>query len=275
MTFVKACVLGGLACLAVYLFISAPPPLEAATGRAGMDRALDTRRMFDAVNAVNAATRDLYTRRIVGNGIKAGLKFGEDWAQPGVDKGPLPALFLRLVAARLEAKPPRLGLYLGSDEPINKSNLITGPQAESFARLRAGRAPQYTQVPGVGQVALYPDPASAPACVSCHNAHPDSPKTDWKLDDVMGATTWTYPDDRVGAADYLAATEALYQAVEESYQAYLTKAAGFANPPLVGTVWPEAGLNVLPGADVFMTEVRRLTAEQVLVMLVLRGGVAK
>ena len=34
--------------------------------------------------------------------------------------------------------------------------------------------------------AVYPDKAVAEACVSCHNHHKDTPKRDFKLDDVMG-----------------------------------------------------------------------------------------
>ena len=34
--------------------------------------------------------------------------------------------------------------------------------------------------------AVYPDVAISPACVSCHNGHKDSPRTDFKQGDVMG-----------------------------------------------------------------------------------------
>ena len=35
-------------------------------------------------------------------------------------------------------------------------------------------------------MALYADKAVSQACVSCHNAHPQSPRRDFKLNDVMG-----------------------------------------------------------------------------------------
>ena len=41
--------------------------------------------------------------------------------------------------------------------------------------------------------ALYPDFAVSTACVSCHNAHPRSPKKDFKLNDVMGGIVLTIP----------------------------------------------------------------------------------
>ncbi|MCA9419897.1 MAG: DUF3365 domain-containing protein, partial [Nitrospira sp.] len=34
--------------------------------------------------------------------------------------------------------------------------------------------------------AIFPDRAVSRACVHCHNAHQDSPKRDFKLNDVMG-----------------------------------------------------------------------------------------
>jgi adenylate cyclase len=254
---------------AIWLFASAPPPLEAAITRGDDDRSVETRRLFDALDAVNGAARAIYTARIVGGGQKAGLAFGEDWAEPGVDKGPLPALLLRAVAANLEAKPPRVGLYLGSDQPINASNLFTGQGAAAFALVRQTRRPVYSTDPVAGQVALYPDLAAADPCVTCHNDHPDSPKTDWQLGDVMGATTWTYPDGTVGAAASLDAIEALYQAIGEAYDAYLARAAGFAEPPVIGADWPEAGRRVLPARAVFMAAVRQASAGAVLDRLVL------
>lgn len=41
--------------------------------------------------------------------------------------------------------------------------------------------------------AVYPDVAVAPACVSCHNDHPDSPRRDFELGDVMGGVVIRIP----------------------------------------------------------------------------------
>ena len=43
--------------------------------------------------------------------------------------------------------------------------------------------------------AVYPDYAVAEACVSCHNAHKDSPRTDARVGDVMGAVVIRIPMD--------------------------------------------------------------------------------
>lgn len=265
----KIIAVGGFACLAIYLFVTAPPPLPSQAARASGERALPVVHLFDAVNAINDAARSTYTARVVGGGLKAGLKYGEDWAEPGVEKGPLPALFLRLAAARMEAKPPRLGLYLGSDAPIENSNLFRGAQAEAFARVRATSAPVFSQTERGDEVAMYPDLASAGPCVTCHNEHEKSPKKDWKLGDIMGATTWTYPAATLSAAEYLEVTEALYRSVEEAYQAYLDKAAGFADPVPSGEAWPDATTRVLPDLPTFMAEVRAKAGDPVMRALIL------
>ncbi len=256
-------------CLAVYLFVTAPPELPDTNEAMAQDRVVDVSNMFSAMNAINDAARRIYTSRIVGGGKEAGLAFGEDWADPLVEKGPLPALFTRLVAARMETKPPQLGLYLGSDKPINKSNLFSGPQAIAFSQLKATEAGVYLKSDDAGFVAMYPDVASAKPCVSCHNEHADSPKTNWKLNEVMGATTWTYPKAALGSVEYLEVTEAFYASVREAYQIYLDKAAGFQDDVIVGDAWPEKGKMVLPDADTFIAEVQAESAAMVLNDLVL------
>lgn len=249
---------------AIYLVVQAPAPLADQSRSTDAGPPMPVARFFDGLNAVNAAARQIYTARIVGGGLKAGLKFGEDWTEPGVEKGPLPALFLRATAAELERRPPPLGLYLGSDAPINKSNLFEGAQATAFARVRATRAAVTDATAGGPSVALYPDFASAQPCVSCHNDHRDSPRNNWKMDDVMGATTWTWPRDRVGRAEAVAATEALFAAIEATYAAYLARTRGFADPPRIGTDWPGEGQRALPDVATFMAEVRSASARAVL-----------
>lgn len=256
--------IGLLCCMAVYLFVTAPPELDDRAVRASGSDAVTVERLFNVANSINDAARLVYTKQIVGGGKAAGLEFGENWAEPGVEKGPLPALFLRLVAARLETKPEPLGLYLGSDQPINKSNIFTGRQLEQFLAVKDSGQAAFGSTETGFLVGMYPDLASAQPCVTCHNDHPDSPKTDWKLGDIMGATTWTYPKQAASAAELLAVSDAVFTAVEESYQIYLDKAQGFASPVATGPDWPTKGMRVLPDAQTFMAEVRAVAAARVL-----------
>lgn len=260
--------------IAIWLFATAPPELPDAEVASVSSRALEVEKMFNSVNAINDAARTIYTGQVVGPGLKAGLKFGEDWAEPGVDKGPLPALFLRIAAGKIEAKPPPLGLYVGSDEPINASNLFGGEQALAFEQVKLTEAPVFSTDPDAGFVAMYPDFAGAMPCVTCHNEHADSPKIDWELGDVMGATTWTFPRSTLGPDDYLTTTDAFMTAVAEAYSDYLTKVAGFAVPVEIGQGWPEPGKPlIVPDLETFMAVVRARAAETVLNELVLTAMV--
>ena len=225
MTTLRIILAGGFLALCIYLFVSAPAPLPQDDQASAGTCFYDTREVFEALNAINDAARGIYTARIVGGGVKAGLKFVEDWEEPDVDKGPLPALFLRLTAARLETKPQEIGLYLGSDAPINASNLFANSQAADFAQLKATRAPVFSETEDGRTLAMYPDIAGVAPCVTCHNEHPDSPKTDWKLGDVMGATTWTYPESQIAAQDALAGVSAMRAGMTDEAKSALTEAS--------------------------------------------------
>ena len=41
--------------------------------------------------------------------------------------------------------------------------------------------------------AVYADTAVAPVCASCHNDHVDSPRTDFKIGDVLGGVVIRIP----------------------------------------------------------------------------------
>ena len=263
MTLPRIFLVGVFVCLGVYLFATAPEPLpDGDVEMAGCRHPVNA--VFDGVNVINEVARTVYTKRIVGGGKAAGLKFGEEWQEPGVEQGPLPALFLRATAAHLETLPPRLGLYLGSDAPINKSNLFGAAQLSVFDQIKTTREAVYSEDPQSGFVAMYPDVAGVAPCVSCHNAHPDSPKKDWKLNDVMGATTWTYPAAEVTADEFLDVLDALYASVAHTYDSYLTKAAGFEVPVQIGAEWPRECVRVLPEVGVFLNEVKTQASPAVL-----------
>ena len=110
---------------------------------------------------------------------------------------------------------------------------------------------------------MFADVAAAPACVSCHNEHPNSAKTDWKLKDIMGATTWSYPKDEVTIEEVLQIIAALRSSFAAAYRGYLTKAATFEKPPEVGERWPRDGY-YLPTLEALMREFeRRASADTV------------
>lgn len=239
---------------AIYLFATRPPPL-ADDETAGRKAPIAT--AFRILAAENDAARALWTADIVAAGTKAGLRFHEKWRDADMEAGPLPALFLREAATAVQKTRVPLGLFLGSDYPIAQSNKFSGAQAEHFKAVRASGKPEFFYAPDIGRhTAMFPDLAVAPGCVTCHNEHPASPKTDWALKDMMGATTWSYPKDKVTLEEVVQLVAALRAGVATAYDAYLKKAATFARAPEVGERWPRDGYS-LPSREVFLREFER------------------
>ncbi len=251
-----------LGCLGIYLFISAPPPLDdqKRTGQA----TIPVEHMFTLLQVENSAARSLWTKDIVGEGKKAGLKFDEHWRDADLEAGPLPALFLRETAKSMEKSPVRLSLFLGSDYPISPDNRFEGLQQEKFQVLRQSHQAQFFYVPDIGlHTAMFADIAIASPCIECHNKHEQSPKHDWHLNDIMGAATWMYPASEVSLEDTLKAIMVLHQGIQDAYAAYLEKVKTFAHPPIIGEHWPRDGY-YLPSQEVFMQAFLQRTAQHTL-----------
>ncbi len=250
----------GFATLATYLFVTAPPPLEVEEEK----RDIPIETAFALLNAQNQEARALYAKEIVGEGKKQGLEFSEKWKRDDVIAGPLPALFLRETAFYLESQPTRLSLFLGSDQPINQANRFTGTQTELFEHIRETREPEsfYSKDTGLF-VAMFPDLASSEACIDCHNEHADSPKRDWKVGDIMGATTWSYPKSRVSTEEVLEMSETLLGGIGRAYGMVLDELGGLPKKPRIGNKWPRDGY-MLPSQETFMKEVRARAAPRLM-----------
>lgn len=228
-----------LVALSVYLFATAPPPLVQAKAA---DASISIEVAFKIVAAENDYARELYTREIVGEGKKHGLKFDEHWQDQDLIAAPLPAQFLRETSRALEQDPVPLGLFLGSDYSINSANNFEKEFLEMFAGVRENQQPIMFYVNDAQRYAyLAPDVAVVDPCVKCHNEHKDSPKVDWEIGDVMGATTWTYPNGEITHSELLRIITALRNAFSSAYQTSLNELSTLENPPVIGDKWPREG----------------------------------
>ena len=83
----------------------------------------------------------------------------------------------------------------------------------------------------------------------------------------MGATTWSYPKDKVTIEEALQILGALRLGFAAAYDGYLAKVKTFEKPPELGERWPRDGY-FLPTREVFMREFERRasarTVEQLL-----------
>jgi hypothetical protein len=110
----------------------------------------------------------------------------------------LPAQFLMNTSRLIREKGLGVDFQLISLWPINMKNR-PGNAFEQMGLETVDYHPirPYTGRTKVGRKqffqSIYADLAVAPACVECHNAHPKSPKRDFKLLDVMGGVVVTLP----------------------------------------------------------------------------------
>ena len=145
----------------------------------------------DYIHAVIEADRDLYTRHVVERMQAKGIVVAsENWEEKNTL--PLPAQFLMESGRYVGKKGLGMQYRLISLWPINKRNIPTNSlQSIGLGTILTQPNRPFTGVTKVGNTryfeAVYPDLAVAQACIGCHNAHPDSPKRDFKLNDVMGA----------------------------------------------------------------------------------------
>ena len=152
----------------------------------------------DALHLVMSSDRTVYTRLIVNRlqnkekVIKASEHFEDDKALV------LPAQMFRFGAEMVTEKTDEFSYSLLSLWPINKQN---APRSEvekvGLQYIVDNKGENYYDTEELGGqkyfTAVYPDPAVAPACVSCHNEHKDTPKSDFKLGDVMGGVVIRVP----------------------------------------------------------------------------------
>ena len=250
-----------LVAVIVYLFVTAPPPLEDKR-LSGVQLPIEF--VLRLANEENKIARRLYTKEVLQEGKKRGIKFDEKWQEKDVIAGLLPAQFLRETASYLEKSPVRLGLYLGSEFPINRANLLEGLQVRKLKYIKKSSGDTFFEMSTEKTyVFMSPDIATVNSCVTCHNKHPESPKTDWKINDVMGATTWLYPYEKISLKDTLLLLSELRSGFGFSYQYFLDEVKQMPRSYTIGSKWPREGYFV-PSKGEFMSELSRRTSDSTL-----------
>jgi hypothetical protein len=148
------------------------------------------------LHAVIEAQRTVYTTNVVDALKDKGVLAEEHWKQQKAL--PLPAQMI-LDGGRLVAdKGLGIKYRLASLTPI----YVWNAPANDFERKGLEAVAKNPDKPFTGFVhvgrdrffqAIYADRAVSQACVQCHNAHLNSPKKDYQLNDVMGGIIITIP----------------------------------------------------------------------------------
>ena len=151
----------------------------------------------DYVHSILESNRAVYAKHVVERLKNKGvMSASENWEQDNTLM--LPAQFLMNTSRLIREKDLGLDFQLISLWPINTQNR----PGNEFEKLGLETVEYHPIRPYTGRVkvgrkqffqSIYADLAIATACVDCHNAHPKSPKRDFKLLDVMGGMVVTLP----------------------------------------------------------------------------------
>lgn len=160
---------------------------------------IDPQLMADSLFSVMEADRTVYTKLIINRLAKEEKVIGASEHWKDEKKLVLPAQMFRYGAERVAEKGNAKFTYsLLSLWPVNKQNepktevektglqyIADNPGKNYYTKEELGGTEYYT--------AVYPDIAVAPACISCHNKHKDSPRSDFKIGEVMGGVVIRIP----------------------------------------------------------------------------------
>ncbi len=172
--------------------------LSGCSGDKAAPTGIAPQKFTDALFAVMEADRTVYTRKVVqrlANEEKV-IKASEHWSD---DKAlPLPAQMFRFGSEAVAEKTDAFSYTLQSIWPINEQNspktqmerdglqyVVDNPGKNFYGEEKLGGVTYFT--------AVYPDVAVSPACISCHNEHRDTPRSDFKIGDVMGGVVIRVP----------------------------------------------------------------------------------
>jgi tRNA A-37 threonylcarbamoyl transferase component Bud32 len=150
-----------------------------------------------------AELREQYTADVVSRAAHHGVRARHDFRE---EKGaiPLPATLVKELGQRINKNRRGADVRLYSDYPF-PCRAGSGPadefEREALAELRKNPDQPYyrfEEMDGIPVVRYAVADLMKPACVRCHNTHPASPKTDWKVGDVRGVLEIIRPlDDKV------------------------------------------------------------------------------
>lgn len=189
----------GVAAVTLLIAGILPAPIPPLAKEPPVLPGISPEKVADYVHAILQADRTIYTTLVVTRmQDKNIVKATEHWEQDNAL--PLPAQFLQH-SGKIVAEGGRGIRYrLIGLSPIYQRNA----PATDFERNALTALTKQPDRPVTGLVssgkkqffqAIYPDRAVSPACVSCHNSHPLSPKRDFKANDVMGGIAITIPLD--------------------------------------------------------------------------------
>ncbi len=171
-----------------------PPTAAASTATGG----ITPQKFADGLHEVMKADRTVYTKKVVNRlqNEEDVIKATEHWEDEKTL--PLPAQMFRMGAELASKADAGFSYSLLSMWPVNKQNKPkTEAETKGLQFVAENKGKNYYAEESLGGTkyftAVYADTGVAEACIKCHNEHKDSPKTDFKLGDVMGGVVIRIP----------------------------------------------------------------------------------
>ena len=152
----------------------------------------------DYLHAILQADRTFYTQHVVERMESMLLvTASENWREEHTL--PLPAQFFKEASRGLQVRGKPFRYRLVSLWPLNPENAPQNEQERKALEtvMEFGEvAEQEIQLDNQPYYqAIFPDRAVSRTCVNCHNSHKESPKRDFKMNDVMGGLEILIPLD--------------------------------------------------------------------------------
>jgi methyl-accepting chemotaxis protein len=200
--FKTGAITGGIFLLVIFgLSLYIPNQLEKAAENQAINSAQRTVTQFKQV-------RGYYTANIIKQAKASGALTPHYDHKNDVSRIPLPATMIHDLSQAFEEQGTSLKLYSAYPFPHRRGRSLDDFQQQAWDALNKtpttafSRRTEINNRPVV-RVAMA-DTMQAEACVACHNSHPETPRTGWKLGDVRGVLEVQIPiDDQIALSQTL------------------------------------------------------------------------
>ncbi len=190
-------------CLVVGFLVTA---IGFYTPRAVVDAAIEQATLKGAETAQQMKTlRSFYSQHVVSKATGAGTRAAPDY-KGEASTIPVPTTFILDVAEAFSTDDLRVSLVSPFPWPTRDGRALDAFQKEAWDHLSRSPGDHFVRrekVSGREVLRVAVSDSMDASCVSCHNSHPQSPKTDWKVGDVRGLIEVVRPIDAItrGAQD--------------------------------------------------------------------------
>ena len=161
-------------------------------------------RAAEAYSQSVSAMRDYYSRHVVPRAQNAGATVSHDYKESETTI-PFPATLTIDLANELRETNSAFTFNFYSDEPFpwRGQRVLDRFESDALGILKKKSEQKYVRFEnhnGHRSVRIAYPVVMGETCVACHNAHPESPRTDWKVGDIRGVQQITLPLADVGTS---------------------------------------------------------------------------